>query len=49
MNTLTVGQMEKATQARIVALFQQRLDYCYLGHWGDRDNSNSEQPCSMLA
>lgn len=40
----TVGQIEKATQARIVALFQHRLGYRYLGHWGDRDNSNIDQP-----
>ena len=31
------------------ALFQQRLGYRCLGRWGDRDNSNIEQPCSMLA
>ena len=40
----TVGQIEKATQARVVALFQHRLGYRYLGHWGDRDNSNIDQP-----
>ena len=44
-----VGQMENATQASIVTLFQQRLGYRCLGRWGDRDNSNIEQPCSMLA
>ena len=49
MNTLMVGQMENATQASIVTLFQQRLGYRCLGRWGDRDNSNIEQPCSMLA
>jgi type I restriction enzyme R subunit len=27
-----VGQIEKRTQARIVALFQQRLGYDYLNH-----------------
>ena len=40
----TVGQIEKATQARVLALFQQRLGYRYLGHWSDRDNSNIDQP-----
>lgn len=40
----TVGQIEKATQARVVALFQQRLGYRYLGNWIDRDNSNIDQP-----
>ncbi len=38
----TVGQTEKRTQARLVALFQQRLGYDYLGNWIDRDNRNIE-------
>ena len=38
----TVGQIEKKTQARIVALFQERLHYDYLGNWIDRDNRNIE-------
>jgi type I restriction enzyme, R subunit len=38
----TVGQIEKRTQARIVALFQQRLGYDYLGDRNDRDNRNIE-------
>ncbi len=37
-----IGQTEKHTQARIVALFQQRLGYDYLGAWQDRDNRNIE-------
>jgi type I restriction enzyme, R subunit len=40
----TVGQIEKATQARVLALFQHRLGYRYLGHWIDRDNSNIDLP-----
>lgn len=40
MNHLTVGQIEKATQARVAALFQQRLGYTYLGNWIDQDNAN---------
>lgn len=36
MNAVTVGQIEKATQARVVALFQQRLGYSYLGNWIDQ-------------
>ena len=40
----TVGQKERATQNRIVRLFQQRLDYAYYGDWQDRaDNSNIEE------
>lgn len=31
-----VGQIEKKTQARIVALFRNRLGYDYLGDWTDR-------------
>ena len=38
----TVGQIEKRTQARIVALFQQRLGYDYLGNQIERDNRNIE-------
>jgi type I restriction enzyme R subunit len=38
----TVGQIEKKTQARVVALFQERLHYGYLGNWIDRDNRNIE-------
>jgi len=39
-----VGQIERATQNRIVALFRDRLNYEYLGNWEDRpDNSNIEE------
>ncbi|RYU62102.1 HsdR family type I site-specific deoxyribonuclease [Methylolobus aquaticus] len=38
-----VGEIEKRTQQRIIALFRQRLDYDYLGNWTDRpDNRNIE-------
>ena len=36
----TVGQIEKKTQARVVALFRDRLGYDYLGDWIDRAPSN---------
>ena len=40
----TVGQPERATQNRIVALFRDELGYRYLGDWTDRDgNSNIEE------
>ena len=29
-------------QAQVLALFQQRLGYRYLGHWAERKNSNIE-------
>ena len=32
----TVGQKERQTQARIINLLQQQLDYNYLGNWIDR-------------
>jgi len=39
-----VGQIERATQNRIVSLFCDRLKYEYLGNWEDRlDNSNIEE------
>ncbi len=40
----TVGQLERETQNRVVELFQDKLDYRYLGNWEDRDdNSNIEE------
>ncbi|CAN5526440.1 HsdR family type I site-specific deoxyribonuclease [soil metagenome] len=40
-----VGQSERATQDRVIALFRDELDYRYLGNWTDRDgNSNIEEP-----
>jgi type I restriction enzyme, R subunit len=40
----TVGQIEKKTQARIVALFRDQLGYDYLGNWIDRKgNRNIEE------
>ncbi|WP_421879029.1 type I restriction endonuclease subunit R [Marinoscillum sp.] len=38
------GEIERATQNRIVELFQKDLDYDYLGKWEDRpNNSNIEE------
>jgi predicted metal-dependent hydrolase len=33
----TVGQIEKKTQGRVVALFRDRLGYDYRGDWTDRE------------
>jgi type I restriction enzyme R subunit len=38
----SVGQIEKQTQARVVALFCGQLGYDYLGNRIDRDNRNIE-------
>ena len=38
----TVGQIEKRTQSRVVALFCDGLGYDYLGDWINRDNRNIE-------
>ena len=38
-----IGQLERATQQRVIALFRAELGYRYLGDWTDRDgNSNIE-------
>lgn len=39
-----VGQKERVTQNRIVHLFQEQLEYDYLGNWEEREgNSNIEE------
>src|SRR6266699_2167277 len=39
----TVGQPERSTQDRVIALFRDELGYRYLGDWTDREgNSNIE-------
>ena len=40
----TVGQLERKTQDRIVALLRDRMGYDYLGNWEEREgNSNVEE------
>ncbi len=36
-----VGQREKRTQQRVVALFRERLGYDYLGDWTDRESDRN--------
>ncbi len=39
-----IGKIERETQNRVIALFQNELDYRYLGYWEEReDNSNVEE------
>ena len=39
-----IGQSERATQNRVIALFRDELDYRYLGDWNDRQgNSNIDE------
>ncbi|WP_413890538.1 hypothetical protein [Candidatus Aalborgicola defluviihabitans] len=45
----TVGQIEKQTQARIVALLQGRLHYTYLGNWIDRAGNANIEPERLTA
>jgi hypothetical protein len=35
-----IGQIEKKTKARVVALFRDRLQYDYLGSMIDQENPN---------
>ena len=40
----SIGQPERVTQNRVIALFRDELGYRYLGDWADRDgNSNIEE------
>lgn len=39
----TIGQPERATQDRVLAVFRDELKYRYLGDWTDRANSNIEE------
>src|SRR6218665_2138891 len=39
-----IGQIERATQNRVVKLFKKQLGYSYLGNWEERaNNSNVEE------
>ncbi|MBX0328393.1 HsdR family type I site-specific deoxyribonuclease [Oscillochloris sp. ZM17-4] len=41
---MSIGQPERATQRRVIALFHDELGYRYLGDWSDRaGNSNIEE------
>jgi type I restriction enzyme, R subunit len=44
-----VGQRERATQNRIIQLFQKQLGYRYLGNWQDRPNNRSVEEGLLTA
>ena len=45
----SVGEIEKKTEARVVALFRERLQYDYLGDRADRANrANSNIDATLL-
>ncbi len=46
---MSVGQIEKQTQDRVVALFRDRLRYSYLGNWKDRPNNPCIEPELLAA
>ena len=45
----TVGQVEKKTQTRIVALLRDRLHYTCLGNWADRAGNANIEPERLSA
>jgi type I site-specific restriction-modification system R (restriction) subunit len=46
---MTVGQIEKKTQARVVKLFREQLAYDYLGNWIDREDNRNIEPDLLRA
>ena len=41
MNKTDIGQRERLTQNRIVALFRNKLKYSYLGNWEERQGNRN--------
>lgn len=42
-----VGQIERATQNRIVQLFQEQLHYTYFGNWEERENNSNIEEAEL--
>ena len=46
---LDIGQPERATQQRVIALFRDELRYRYLGDWTDRPNNCNIEEALLTA
>ncbi len=44
----SIGQIERLTQNRIVKLFQEKLNYRYLGNWEDRNNNSNIEEAVLV-
>ena len=45
----TIGQIERATQNRVVKLFREKLGYAYLGNWEEREYNRNIEPDYLRA
>ena len=45
----SIGQPERVTQDRVIALFRDQLDYRYVGDWTDRDGNSNIEDGRLLA